>query len=117
MRIRRNETIVKHVSSPQFMPTSQHELTCDDKPKILQPTTWDKKKHFSMISSNIGISVVMYSKAEATLEDHESSVRQAAADQQKKGKVLRGRKIISNLYSDQSALPQQWQISDRGSAA
>lgn len=26
----------------------------------------------------------MYSKAEATLEDHESSVRQAAADQQKK---------------------------------
>lgn len=70
-----------------------------------------------MISSNIGISVVMYSKAEATLEDHKSSVRQAAADQQKKGKVLRGRKIISNLYSDQSALPQQWQISDRGSAA
>lgn len=59
----------------------------------------------------------MYSKAEATLEDHKSSVRQAAADQQKKGKVLRGRKIISNLYSDQSALPQQWQISDRGSAA
>lgn len=44
MRIRRNETIVKHVSSPQFMPTSQHELTCDDRPKILQPTTWDKKK-------------------------------------------------------------------------
>lgn len=75
------------------------------------------KKNFSMISSNIGISVVMYSKAEATLEDHKSSVRQAAADQQKKGKVLRGRKIISNLYSDQSALPQQWQISDRGSAA
>lgn len=72
-----------------------------------------------MISSNIGISVVMYSKAEATLEDHESSVRQVAADQQKKkkGKVLRGRKMISNLYSDQSALPQQWQISDRGSAA
>lgn len=71
-----------------------------------------------MISSNIGISVVMYSKAEATLEDHESSVRQAAADQQKNcGKVLRGRKMISNLYSDQSALPQQWQISDRGSAA
>lgn len=24
--------------------TSQHELTCDDRPKILQPTTWDKKK-------------------------------------------------------------------------
>lgn len=39
-----------------------------------------------MISSNIGISVVMYSKAEATLEDHESSVRQVAADQQKKKK-------------------------------
>lgn len=39
-----------------------------------------------MISSNIGISVVMYSKAEATLEDHESSVRQVAADQQQKKK-------------------------------
>lgn len=47
MRIRRNETIVKHVSSPQFMPTSQHELTCDDRPKILQRTTWDKKKKTS----------------------------------------------------------------------
>lgn len=92
MRIRRNETIVKHVSSPQFMPTSQHELTCDDRPKILQPTTWDKKKNFSMISSNIGISVVMYSKAEATLEDHESSVRQAAADQQKKRQSFEGTK-------------------------
>lgn len=44
MQIRRNETIVKHVSSPQFMPTLQHELTCDDRPKILQPNTWGKKK-------------------------------------------------------------------------
>lgn len=50
------------------------------------------KKNFSMISSNIGISVVMYSKAEATLEDHKSSVRQAAADQQKKRQSFEGTK-------------------------
>lgn len=71
-----------------------------------------------MISSNIGISVVMYSKAEATLETTKAqSGKQLLINKKKKGKVLRGRKMISNLYSDQSALPQQWQISDRGSAA